>query len=120
LSLFWRLRRLSQDLRGFNVVKTLFLMDAVFSMCPHDGRGVDSGKPIFCLFVFFVFVFVFVFPDRVSLYSPGCPGTHSVDQAGLEFRNPPASACRVLGLKECATMPGSGNLFLKDTESFMT
>ncbi|GAB1299382.1 ATPase family AAA domain-containing protein 2 [Apodemus speciosus] len=32
---------------------------------------------------------------RVSLYSPGCPGTHSVDQAGLELRNPPASASRV-------------------------
>jgi hypothetical protein len=24
-------------------------------------------------------VFVFVFRDRVSLYSPGCPGTHFVD-----------------------------------------
>jgi hypothetical protein len=41
--------------------------------------------------------------DRVSLYSPGCPGTHFVDQAGLEFRNLPASASRVLGLKACAT-----------------
>ncbi|GAB1296554.1 26S proteasome non-ATPase regulatory subunit 11 [Apodemus speciosus] len=30
---------------------------------------------------------------------PGCPGTHSVDQAGLELRNPPASASQVLGLK---------------------
>ena len=39
--------------------------------------------------------------------SPGCPGTHSVDQAGLELRNPPASASRVLGLKVCATTPGS-------------
>jgi hypothetical protein len=39
----------------------------------------------------------------VSLYSPGCPGTHSVDQAGLELRNPPASASQVLGLKACAT-----------------
>jgi hypothetical protein len=39
----------------------------------------------------------------VSLYSPGCPGTHSVDQAVLELRNPPASASRVLGLKACAT-----------------
>jgi hypothetical protein len=28
--------------------------------------------------------------DRVSLCSPGCPGTHSVDQAGLKLRNPPA------------------------------
>jgi hypothetical protein len=27
--------------------------------------------------------FGLVFRDRVSLYSPGCPGTHSVDQAGL-------------------------------------
>ena len=25
------------------------------------------------------------------LYSPGCPGTHFVDQAGIELRNPPAS-----------------------------
>jgi hypothetical protein len=39
-------------------------------------------------------------------YSPGCPGTHSVDQAGLELRNPPASASRLLGLKACTTTPG--------------
>jgi hypothetical protein len=37
--------------------------------------------------------------------SPGCPGTHSVDQAGLELRNPPASVSRVLGLKACTTTP---------------
>jgi hypothetical protein len=47
------------------------------------------------------------FRDRVSLYSSGCPGTHCVDQAGLELRNPPTSASRVLGLKACATTPGS-------------
>jgi hypothetical protein len=47
-----------------------------------------------------------VFRDRVSLYSPGCPGAHFVDQAGLELRNPPASASRVLELKACATTPG--------------
>jgi hypothetical protein len=41
-------------------------------------------------------------PSRVSLCSPGCPGTHSVDQAGLELRNPPASASQVLGSKVCA------------------
>jgi hypothetical protein len=46
---------------------------------------------------------LFCFRDRVSLCSPGCPGTLSVDQAGLELRNPPASASRVLGLKVCAT-----------------
>jgi hypothetical protein len=31
--------------------------------------------------------------------SPSCPGTHSVDQAGLELRNPPASDSQELGLK---------------------
>jgi hypothetical protein len=51
--------------------------------------------PSFVLFCFF--------RDRVSLCSPGCPGTHSVDQAGLELRNPPVSASQVLGLKVCAT-----------------
>jgi hypothetical protein len=66
----------------------------------------------FFLFVCFVFFFVFFFPDRVSLCSPGCPGTHSVDRAGLELRNPPASASQVLGLKACATTPGFLNFFL--------
>jgi hypothetical protein len=41
--------------------------------------------------------------DKVSLCSTSCPGTHSVDQAGLELRNPPVSASQVLGLKVCAT-----------------
>jgi hypothetical protein len=55
------------------------------------------------LFLFlFLFCFVF-FQDRVSLYSPGCPGTHSMDQAGCKVRNQPASASQVLGLKACAT-----------------
>jgi hypothetical protein len=52
-----------------------------------------------------LFVFVFVFQDRVSLYSPGFPGTHFVDQAGLKLRNLPAFASRVLGLKACSTTP---------------
>jgi hypothetical protein len=50
----------------------------------------ESTRPPFSFFVF-------VFWDRVSLCSPGCPGTHSVDQADLELRNPPASASQVLG-----------------------
>jgi hypothetical protein len=60
-----------------------------------------------CWSFFFLFCFVLFFRDRVSLYSPGCPGAHFVDQAGLELRNPPASASRVLGLKACATTPSS-------------
>jgi hypothetical protein len=59
------------------------------------------------LFLFFCF-----FQDRVSLYSPGCPGAHFVDQAGLELRNPLASASRVLGLKACTTTPGRLHLLM--------
>jgi hypothetical protein len=43
------------------------------------------------------------FQDWASRCSPGCPGTHSVDQAGLKIRDLPASASQVLGLKVCAT-----------------
>jgi hypothetical protein len=62
---------------------------------PKTSFQIGSGS--------FFFFFFLVFQDRVSLYSPGCPGTHFVDQAGLELRDPPASASRVLGLKACAT-----------------
>jgi hypothetical protein len=54
----------------------------------------------------FYYRFCFVFRDRVSLCNPGYSGysgTHSEGQAGLELRNPPASASQVLGLKACAT-----------------
>jgi hypothetical protein len=68
-----------------------------------------SDGSCFC-FVFVVvvlfFVFLVFFRDRVSLCSPGCPGTHFVDQAGLELRNLPVSASRVMGLKACTTTPG--------------
>jgi hypothetical protein len=53
----------------------------------------------------------FCFLKTVSLYSPDCPGTHFVDQAGLELRTLPASASQVLGLKACATTPGYKNDF---------
>jgi hypothetical protein len=74
----------------------------------------------FCLFVFclggclFLEFCLFVFRDRVSLCNPGCPGTHFVDQAGLELRNLPASASasQVLGLKVCTTTPGLALGFL--------
>jgi hypothetical protein len=79
------------------------------SYCFSDKSQVNSGTftggiialflVLFCLFL----VLVLVFRDRVSLCSPGCPGTHSVDQAGLELRNLPASVSQVLGLQACAT-----------------
>jgi hypothetical protein len=71
----------------------------------------EQESPLFVVVVVCLF-----FRDRVSLYSPGCPGTHFVDQAGLELWNPPASASWVLGLKVCATMPGlSLHFFLSFT-----
>jgi hypothetical protein len=71
---------------------------------------------VFCYCCFCLFVWlVLVFGDRVSLYSPGCPGTHFVDQAGLELRNPSASASQVLELKVCATT--AWLLFFKDRVS---
>jgi hypothetical protein len=50
-------------------------------------------------------LFDLVFWDRVSLCSPGCPGTHSLDLAGLKLRDPPASASPVLGSPH-PTFPG--------------
>jgi hypothetical protein len=79
-----------------------------------------EGILLLLFVVVVVVVVVVVFRDRVSLCSPGCPGAHSVDQAGLELRNPPASASRVLGLKACATMPGEGILSMPSfTETSM-
>jgi hypothetical protein len=85
---------------------------------PTSGKGYfPTGNLNFfflcillCFFVCLVLVLVVrpppPPPDRVSLYSPGFPGTHFVDQADLELRNPPASASGVLGLKACGTTPG--------------
>ena len=49
---------------------------------------LEGFKILWFVFVVCLFVFLFVLGgDRVSLCSPGCPGTHSVDQAGLELRD---------------------------------
>jgi hypothetical protein len=56
-------------------------------------------------FSFFLSSFLSLLLLRVSLCSPCCPGTHYVNQAVLELRNPPTSASQVLGLKVCATTP---------------
>jgi hypothetical protein len=45
------------------------------------------------------FFFFLVFQGRISPCSHGCPRTLSIDQAGLDLRNPPASASQVLELK---------------------
>lgn len=50
--------------------------------------------------------------NGASLCSSSCSGTPAVDNAGLELRGLPTSAARVLGLKECATLPGLLKVFL--------
>jgi hypothetical protein len=70
----------------------------------------------FLLFVWFCFGLVcfglvLVFSRQGFSVWPGCPGTHSVDQAGLKLRDLPASASQVLGLKACTTKPASFFLF---------
>jgi hypothetical protein len=70
----------------------------------HD-RENNGGRLLLLLFLFLLLLFwfncfgVLFVRDWVSLYSPGCPETHSVDQAGLELRDLPAFATLVLGLQ---------------------
>ena len=66
-------------------------------------------KPSFPIFWFFETEYL------CSLCSPGCLGTHSVDQAGLELRDPPVSG--VLGLKACTTT--ALHFFVKHTVSML-
>jgi hypothetical protein len=69
-----------------------------------EWRNQNTLSACFCKMFLLLFCFVF-------LCSPDCPGTHSVDQAGLELRNLPASASQVLRLKAYATMPGLAKCF---------
>jgi hypothetical protein len=62
--------------------------------------GKKYRKKLKNFFFFFNFLGV---SRQFLLCSPGYPGTHSVDQAGLELRDPPAFASQVLGLKACTT-----------------
>ena len=80
---------------------------------PVGNTGIlPEGLAFVVLFVVIVVLpFVFV-RDRISLCSPGCPGTHFVDQTGLELKNSPASASPVLGLKAYATTPGKIQVFI--------
>jgi hypothetical protein len=69
------------------------LSAGIKGMCHHCPAKTNS----FVVFVVVVVLFVCLFRDRVSLCSPGCPGTHFVDQAGLKLRNLPASASLLKG-----------------------
>jgi hypothetical protein len=82
---------------------SFFNLSASLQYC-YAIAGTKKTFLLLLVFFFFLFFCFFFFSrDRVSLYSLGCPGTHFVDQAGLELRNPSASASQVLGLKVSAT-----------------
>ena len=53
-----------------------------------------------CLTQYFLFCFVL---GRVSLCNSSCPKTLSIEQAGIELKNPPASISQVLELNMCTT-----------------
>jgi hypothetical protein len=104
----------------FITVKSRRMFSSLYSL-----SDPGTSSPVFvCLFVCFVLFLLLLlllllflaFRDRVSLYSSGCPGTHFVDQAGLDLRNPPASASRVLRLKACTTTPGSSPVFVMKSD----
>jgi hypothetical protein len=72
-------------------------------LCRKPNLKSTANALFVCLFVLGLFCVFCLFSRQVSLYSPGCPGTRFVGQAGLKLRNPSASVSRVLGLKVCAT-----------------
>jgi hypothetical protein len=82
------------------------MVSGVSTLASEMLEGEAFAIFLFLLDIFFIYISFLVFRDRVSLYSPGCPGTHFVDQAGLELRNPSATASQVLGLKGYTTTPG--------------
>ena len=72
----------------------------------------------------FMYVYMYVcmygyFLDRVTLCNFGQPGTLSVDQAGLELRDPPASAFQVLGIKVCATTDRLISIFKEESATHL-
>ena len=55
----------------------------------HGPRSMLHGPHAEIVFSPCDILFCFVFEDRVSLCSPGCFGTQSVDQAGLKLTEIP-------------------------------
>ena len=69
----------------------------------------DQGFEVLCIYVFFLFLSFILILNKVSLCISGCSGTHSVNQVGLELKDPYASVSQVLGLK--VWTPPSGLFF---------
>ena len=82
------LEKKAEDLSSLNGQLQVWGINAV-----HFCLLVRSiGFYLFVLVLFVLVLCVQLFQVRISLCSPGCPRTRSVDQAGLQLRYPPASA----------------------------
>lgn len=81
-SLLWS--QLSSKLNQTIMCKPHTSLKAILKIMPSNTEGFS---PSFCL-SFFVFKFSW---DKVSLYGPGSPETHSVSQAVLEFVTIPSA-----------------------------
>jgi hypothetical protein len=79
-------------------------------------NGKEQGWRLDCFFVGVGLFVWFCFLRQVSLCSLGGPGTHSVDQAGLELRDPSDSASGVLGLKGVCHHRTQATLLILTTE----
>jgi hypothetical protein len=102
-SYFWSTTALNPFVRTVLVLPTMYPKISITIQNIYCFMVIIILFLFFIYFLFFKFFLVLVFQDRDSLCSPGCPRTHSVDEVGLELRNPPASASQVLGLKVCTT-----------------
>jgi hypothetical protein len=72
---------LSNDSQGFQIFGSQYQNFITDLICTHLFFYF-----LFCFVLFCFVLFCFVWA-RVSLCSPGCPGTQSVDQTGLELSN---------------------------------
>jgi hypothetical protein len=84
-----------------------YCVSSFVNVLPHSGwcppgPSIWLGGTPFLFVCLFVCLFVWLFKTRLLCVAL------AVDQAGLELRNPPTSASRVLGLKACVPpVPGS-------------
>jgi hypothetical protein len=115
--------------QGIQALNTLFWLPSSGSPAPlfrkrspktevlNSTNAIDTSgklmKSIHPLSSMVLFVYLFVFGDRVSCVD-------SVDQAGLELRNPPASASQVLGSKVLPPLPGFSKFLKQNKTGFVT
>ena len=77
--------------------------------------GEVKGQPVMTILelwvLFFWVLFFWFFKTGFLCVALAVLELTSIDQAGLELRNPPASASQVLGLKACTTSAWHWTIF---------